>query len=451
MSWAVDVIRGATSVLVPDTLRQSVFEGITASGGTERLDALRKVAVATGEGRSLEWFRNEALGWLVVLHDLDAGPLFANAYQLGLTSTGLEPRDAPEIAHVAWQGGARRGLGWLRFVTDGQGVRNGGPFGWTPEEIAKLADPCLATGLYEPWEDLADWRSTNLDLPMAVATVAAKRLQQLGDTASGQQRHDIFYGLARALTDDPAGAASLRLLINASLQDQRSWFRADVLQWIANEYVRSHALDEGIDGAVAERLTDSDPKVVARAIDVYGQTRASSRFDDIAALLGSDSPEVRGAAVQALVRIDEDRGVEASLGALADPQLTGTLCSVAHRTMDRRLVPLLVSALKGGSEAERKAAREALDDIAFYVSQKQRWQRLLDGSGLDAPNAAEALLKQAREAKDMKIRIVAIESLGTLAVPETLPFLIQMMQDPDPEIAKAASAAVDEINAGKAK
>ncbi len=55
-------------------------------------------------------------------------------------------------------------------------------------------------------------------------------------------------------------------------------------------------------------------------------------------------------------------------------------------------------------------------------------------------------MKLAKRAASKKGRIAAIRSLGTLAVPETLPFLIVLMEDEDAEIAKAAEETVDRIN-----
>ncbi len=51
----------------------------------------------------------------------------------------------------------------------------------------------------------------------------------------------------------------------------------------------------------------------------------------------------------------------------------------------------------------------------------------------------------------LRIRVAAIASLGTLGVPETLPFLIELMEDGDAEVAAAASAAVQRINEGAGK
>ena len=60
--------------------------------------------------------------------------------------------------------------------------------------------------------------------------------------------------------------------------------------------------------------------------------------------------------------------------------------------------------------------------------------------------AAEALVKQAKEGATKPIRLAAIQSLGTLAKPETLPILIELMQADDSELAAAAAAAVNKIN-----
>jgi HEAT repeat protein len=76
------------------------------------------------------------------------------------------------------------------------------------------------------------------------------------------------------------------------------------------------------------------------------------------------------------------------------------------------------------------------------------WAKLAKDSGLSATSAAEALVQQAQSG-DRKVRLAAIDSLGTLAVPETLPVLIRLMQDQDAEVATRAGAAVQRINAGK--
>ena len=55
-------------------------------------------------------------------------------------------------------------------------------------------------------------------------------------------------------------------------------------------------------------------------------------------------------------------------------------------------------------------------------------------------------MKQAAAGQPKATRLVAIESLGTLGVAETLPVLIQFMGDGDAEVAAAAKGAVARIN-----
>ena len=71
---------------------------------------------------------------------------------------------------------------------------------------------------------------------------------------------------------------------------------------------------------------------------------------------------------------------------------------------------------------------------------------LVTGSDLTATSAAEALIAQARQKDDRLVRLAAIQSLGTLGVPETLPVLIELMRDGDADVAAAARAAVAKIN-----
>ncbi len=72
----------------------------------------------------------------------------------------------------------------------------------------------------------------------------------------------------------------------------------------------------------------------------------------------------------------------------------------------------------------------------------------LDASGLDATSAAEALIRKAREGPKEQ-RLLALQSLGTLGVAETLPFLLELVSgaETDPDLVAAARAAIEKINA----
>lgn len=116
------------------------------------------------------------------------------------------------------------------------------------------------------------------------------------------------------------------------------------------------------------------------------------------------------------------------------------------RALDKSHVPLFLECLRDPSEKVREAAQKALREIEFYVEQTERWQRIGRAGGLEATSAAEALLEQARKG-DKPTRLLALGSLGALAVAETLPVLIEMAKDQDPEIAAAARAAVLQVQA----
>lgn len=94
----------------------------------------------------------------------------------------------------------------------------------------------------------------------------------------------------------------------------------------------------------------------------------------------------------------------------------------------------------------RHAAQAALEAIESCVTQQQRGPRLLAAGGIDAPSAAEALVRPASADQPQEIRLLALESLGTLAVAETLPFLIRTIQAADPKVAAAARAAIRRVH-----
>lgn len=109
-------------------------------------------------------------------------------------------------------------------------------------------------------------------------------------------------------------------------------------------------------------------------------------------------------------------------------------------------VPALLDLLRDSDEQVRTAATEALTRIRFYHEQQAHWDRVLKGIDATAASAAEKLLLQARPGASKAQRLLAIRSLGTLGVPEALPFLIDWTQDPDAEVQAAANAAITQIH-----
>jgi HEAT repeat protein len=185
--------------------------------------------------------------------------------------------------------------------------------------------------------------------------------------------------------------------------------------------------------ALVSRLAnEKDPAIRARA----------------AGFLKDESADVRAAAISATIAIDSAHALDLVLPLAKDEKSSVriALCKELGAVFDRRVIPVLVDLLKDPSDGVRDVAKKSLDSLQYTLEQEQKWKRVLEGAGLDSSNAAEALIKQAAAGQPKATRLVAIESLGTLGVAETLPVLIQFMGDGDAEVAAAAKEAVARIN-----
>ena len=114
--------------------------------------------------------------------------------------------------------------------------------------------------------------------------------------------------------------------------------------------------------------------------------------------------------------------------------------------VSKEAVPDLIALLRDPEETVRKDAADALTRIRFFHEQQAHWDRVLKGLDASPASAAEKLLLQAKPGAAKAQRLLAITSLGTLGVPEALPFLIEWTADPDAELAAAAKAAITQIH-----
>ncbi|MCA8943100.1 MAG: HEAT repeat domain-containing protein, partial [Planctomycetes bacterium] len=193
-------------------------------------------------------------------------------------------------------------------------------------------------------------------------------------------------------------------------------------------------------------LEDDRPQVLVNLVDHLGSGPSEPFARFVTPLLEHRDSRIRLATLRALcLRLAPDRAAEFALPFRDDAQAADLLCEIAERSLDPKFAPVMIRFLRDPDL--RLRAQAALDSIRYYHDEKARWERILTGTGLGTNSAAEALVDQARDGKTEAIRIAAIASLGTLAVPETLPVLIRFMQDDDPDIAAAAKAAVERINA----
>lgn len=165
-------------------------------------------------------------------------------------------------------------------------------------------------------------------------------------------------------------------------------------------------------------------------------------------LLRHVSPQVRFAAAINLAKVDESAAADlVAIGDDPSAMVRGALVQVANDLPDPRFVPGLLRLMRTAA-GDRDQVQKAIELIDFHANQTARWKRMLEGQGLDAPSAAEALVKQAKPGNDKPVRLAAIASLGTLKVPETLPVLVDLLRDADAEVRAAAEAALAKINAG---
>jgi hypothetical protein len=110
-------------------------------------------------------------------------------------------------------------------------------------------------------------------------------------------------------------------------------------------------------------------------------------------------------------------------------------------------VPKLLLALRDGEDEVRAAAMEALQAIRMYHEQKTFWDRFADGIATGRDAAAAKLLAQGKPDQPREQRLLALRSLGALGAPEALPYLIDWSADADTELADAARAAIEAIQA----
>lgn len=431
--------------------KDEAFETLRSSGDDQTMRALAELLVSPGDSKHARHVRYAAFEKLANLQAEVAVDRYAKAYQLGFG----EPAPKHKRTLVTFHGQVLPVFGGLRTIVESRGaapeVRKGRQ-PYSDETVAKIFDSCLATGELAAFED-ATYCVTQMRLPEAVVEAIATRALECPDkkpTAYHRDHMTLRQLLVRYLVDRYPSAPGIVELIRGSLQDRDPEIRRLVLKEIESRHVK----DKVVLGLLEKLLMDEREAIVDLASSRLRYDHPESLIAEKDYLLGYKNSSVQSDVAMALL---DTRGAEAipTVGKLL---LAGTHLHHGHRKTlvlkmaefrDMRAVPFLLEALKDESGDVRKAAEEELKSIRFYNEQKRLWKRLMNGTDLSAASAAEALVRQAREASRKDVRLTAIESLGTLGKPETLPFLVKLMADVDPDIRKAAKAAADRINAAK--
>ncbi|MFO1053180.1 MAG: HEAT repeat domain-containing protein [Planctomycetota bacterium] len=435
LSWCEGMLRGGTddhAGLADANLRRFVRDQFALgllSGDSPARRAIRR-RMASLDLPDFGASRNQALCRIVQDHDVEGAEAFAQAYTLGVASCA-GPTDV--VTGKQLVGNTRRGLFWFEGASD-----------WSAEEIARAMHAALRTGSGEAWTDVRGVirpRVPSESDPerQRRVTLCAALGEEIAHCPGGRTRRDWVESLLKELESEPSTRDALIL---RTLDDKDPEVLGPILQ-------RSTGVATGNDAIqrkVSELLQHEDDQVAAAALDYLARKPSRIGYDRVAALIEPSRLRVASRAVRWLYELDPERAITDLLPRFQSGAFQGELIDIATRSLDRRLVPALIGALRSDNATYRTEAKKALGAIEYYTTQTEHWQRLLDGSGLDASSAAEALVKQARGG-EKAIRIAAIRSLGTLAKPETLPMLIQLMQDQDAEIRQAAGAAVEKINA----
>jgi HEAT repeat protein len=454
-SYLVSLIRrepGANQAAAQVEWKDAALDALKKDGGDQTMRTLAELLVIPGDSMHARHVRYGAFQTLAHLQADVAVDRYAKAYRLGFELPGTRVGSVVTI-----DGQQLCVYGGLRLIVESRGaapqVRKGRK-PYSDETLARIFDSCLATGELVAFQDAA-YCVRQMGLPDAVATAIAHRALQCPD-----RKPDVHRGnpmtlrqlLVRRLVDRYRNAAGIVQLIQGSLRDQDPEIRRLVLGEIRSQHVKDKVVLE----LTEKCLRDERERIVILASDVLSSHHPESLVAEQDYLLAYKSPYVQSDVAMALLKA---KGADAipTIGKLL---LLGTHLHDGHRHTllkkmaefrDMRAVPFLLEALKDESDKVRKAAEEELKSIRFYNEQKQLWKRLMDGTDLSEASAAEALVKQASAGSTKDVRLTAIESLGTLGKAETLPFLIKLMSDEDPDIRKAAKKAADRINAAKAK
>jgi hypothetical protein len=244
--------------------------------------------------------------------------------------------------------------------------------------------------------------------------------------------------LQRARTEE-GRMSSLREWAATMLREPRADVREAVLAHLSKAELEPHR-------ALVESFVDGDDETLAVcAVRKLGGTSAPL---DPAKLAKNRHAGVRKLAVKQWASTGKDGGEAFLLPLLRDLD-AGVRMEAAEffgARVSKEAVPDLIALLRDPEETVRKDAADALTRIRFFHEQQAHWDRVLKGLDASSTSAVEKLLLQAKPGAPREQRLLAITSLGTLGVPEALPFLIDWTTDPDAELAAAAKASITQIH-----
>ncbi|MEO6597830.1 MAG: HEAT repeat domain-containing protein, partial [Planctomycetota bacterium] len=312
------------------------------------------------------------------------------------------------------------------------------PHGFTEEDVLGVLQRIAAKGLPPIWQP-ASW-SLGAIPDRLLGEMARLAIEgNLHRPDQGQVRSDwASVALSRARVAAGRGGP-LRDWAAQMLQHEQPRARTIVIQHLEPDEV-------GRERSLIEKCLDTDDESCALVA-----ARALLRCEpplEAARLLQNKHVRVR---IEILERIPALLGPAGDTLVLPltkdiDSQVRNAAAIRLGALVSKEAVPALIELLQDKNGDVRTSAADALTRIRFYHEQQAHWDRVLKGLDASPASAAEKLLLQAKPGAAKPQRLLAIESLGILGVPEALPFLIEWTQDPDADIATKAKAAVTAIH-----
>lgn len=174
-----------------------------------------------------------------------------------------------------------------------------------------------------------------------------------------------------------------RRALLAALTDPVADVRVEALRWLSEDR------DPAVRAAVRARLGDADPQVRAEALDALSLSpdplTPTLTAADVAGLLRDRDARVRLSALDAAVAMGGAGGAEAVVRALGDASWSVRLeaADLAPRTLDRRVLPALVQALKDERKRVAETAGRALVKMTRipFDPDPAVWGAWLEGDG----------------------------------------------------------------------
>lgn len=327
-------------------------------------------------------------------------------------------------------------LGYL-FARDPQP-----PHGFSEDELAALL---VRLAEAKSIGDDFHWQSLANLTPRLHGLVVHLQLQDLPpdpDFLNGLPGMLVQTVLRRAET--PEGQGPLGGWASDLLRDGAPYLRQVVLTELERTGAAKQALAP--QQALVESFLDGDDgKLAVTAARALGTADLPV---DPERLAKNRHAGVRLTAIRRVAATTDPAGEITLLPLLRDPDAAVRTAAAEFygARVSKQAVPELIALLRDPADPVRKAAADALTRIRFFHEQQAHWDRVLKGLDASPASAAEKLLLQAKPGAPKAQRLLAITSLGTLGVPEALPFLIEWTSDADAELAAAAKTAITQIH-----